>query len=128
MPRRCVPRRSPRKSFTSVPDIVTTIPRDYLDQIAYQPISLFHTLHRMDERAFNDTLAVALRHHRDYWTADSRRATGIEGHLGPRPAGPGPPSPGLRPRDRGGIRLPPTQPATARLASERRNHPPHSLI
>ncbi|MFF2550268.1 Imm49 family immunity protein [Nocardia sp. NPDC058058] len=52
----------------SKPEIATTIPPDYLNLILYQPINLFHALHRKDERAFNDTLTRALRLHRDYWS------------------------------------------------------------
>ncbi|MEV6067421.1 Imm49 family immunity protein [Nocardia sp. NPDC052001] len=52
----------------SRPEVATTVPTDYLNLILYQPINLFHILHRRDERAFNDALTRALRLHRDYWT------------------------------------------------------------
>ncbi len=69
----------------SYPDVATDTDRDLLEKILYQPINLFHRFLRQDHEGFNKALVEALQLHRQYWTANERRADSPEGFvaLGP---------------------------------------------
>ncbi|MFJ8387752.1 immunity 49 family protein [Streptomyces sp. NPDC094438] len=51
----------------SMPDVVAHAPTDYVNQIDYQPVALFHRIVAADHDAFAQTLAEALKDHADYW-------------------------------------------------------------
>ncbi|TGB14668.1 hypothetical protein E2651_05330 [Streptomyces sp. MZ04] len=52
---------------TSMPETVTHAPMDFVNQIDYQPVALFHRLIARDHDAFTETLAEAVAHHGAYW-------------------------------------------------------------
>ncbi|MGW1867721.1 immunity 49 family protein [Streptomyces mauvecolor] len=52
---------------TSMPDAVTHAPKDFINQIDYQPFALFHRLITGDQAGFATTLTQALKDHADFW-------------------------------------------------------------
>jgi hypothetical protein len=52
---------------TGMPDAVTRAPKDFVNRINYQPVSLFHRLITGEHDAFAKTLTEALAEHRGYW-------------------------------------------------------------
>ncbi|MEU5001742.1 Imm49 family immunity protein [Streptomyces sp. NPDC021622] len=52
---------------TSMPETVTHAPMDFVNQIDYQPVALFHRLIARDHDAFTKSLAEAVAHHGAYW-------------------------------------------------------------
>jgi hypothetical protein len=51
----------------SMPASVTHAPKDFVNQIDYQPVALFHRLITRDHDAFAQALVDALAEHRSYW-------------------------------------------------------------
>ncbi|MFI6475448.1 immunity 49 family protein [Streptomyces sp. NPDC050516] len=59
----------------SMPDVVTHAPMDFMNQIDYQPVALFHRLITADHTGFAATLTEALKDHADFWgTSTAPRA------------------------------------------------------
>lgn len=52
---------------TSLPQVLTHAPSDFVDRIDYQPAALFHRLIAGDRDTFAKALAEALAHHGAYW-------------------------------------------------------------
>jgi hypothetical protein len=52
---------------TSMPEAITHAPKEFVNQIDYQPVALFHRLIARDHEAFATTLAEALADHGGYW-------------------------------------------------------------
>ncbi|MFD9634221.1 immunity 49 family protein [Streptomyces violascens] len=52
---------------TSMPDAVTHAPKNFINQIDYQPFALFHRLITGDHAGFATTLTQALKDHADFW-------------------------------------------------------------
>ncbi|WP_445395405.1 immunity 49 family protein [Streptomyces sp. LE64] len=69
----------------SHPDAVRVASRDWVQQISYPPMNLFHRFVTRDHAGFNEALVEALESHKAYWTSDEDRAEDIEGMvaLGP---------------------------------------------
>ncbi|MGW1146019.1 immunity 49 family protein [Streptomyces sp. NPDC002454] len=69
----------------SHPDVVRVASRDWVQQISYPPMNLFHRFVTRDHAGFNAALVEALESHKAYWTSDEDHAEDIEGMvaLGP---------------------------------------------
>ncbi|MFC8915131.1 immunity 49 family protein [Streptomyces sp. NPDC057116] len=69
----------------AAPGAAGTAGPELLSKILWPPIDLFHRFVTGDNERFNDSLADALRWHKEYWTADADRAQDSDGlvALGP---------------------------------------------